>query len=97
MSKIDIVEIIEKNPITKLSSNYNNKLLIKIKDSFTELQQNLFISSFYCWLNYHPINDFIIDLDDIWQWIGFNQKVKARILLEKLLVGVINKKLKSKV
>ena len=83
MSKIDIVSLIEHNPITKISSTYNNKLLIKIKDSFTEKQQNLFISSFYCWLNYHPINDFVIDLDNIWKWLGFNQKINSKISLEK--------------
>ena len=70
MSKIDIVALIETNPLTKLSSSYNNKLLKKIKDNFTENQQQLFITSFYCWLNYHPLNDFIIDLDNIW-WRNF--------------------------
>ena len=83
MSKIDIVELIETNPLTKLSSSYNNKLLIKIKDNFTENQQQLLITSFYCWLNYHPINDFIIDLDNIWKWLGFSQKDNAKRLLEK--------------
>jgi phage anti-repressor protein len=83
MSKIDIVALIESNPLTKLSSSYNNKLLIKIKDSFTENQQQMFITSFYCWLNYHPLNDFIIDLDNIWQWIGFSQKDASKRLLEK--------------
>jgi len=83
MSKIDIISLIESNPLTKLSSSYNNKLLIKIKDSFTENQQQLFITSFYCWLNYHPLNDFIIDLDNIWKWLGFNQKINAKIALEK--------------
>ena len=29
MNEINIVELIEKNPITKLSNNYNNKLLNK--------------------------------------------------------------------
>ena len=83
MSNIDIVSLIESNPITKISSTYNNKLLVKIKDSFTELQQQLFISSFYCWLNYHNINDFIIELDNIWKWLGFSQKDAAKRLLEK--------------
>ena len=31
MSQLNIVELIEKNPITKLSSTYNNKLLDKAK------------------------------------------------------------------
>jgi phage anti-repressor protein len=86
MSNIDIVSLIESNPLTKLSSTYNNKLLVKIKNSFTELQQQLFISSFYCWLNYHNTNDFIIELDNIWKWLGFGQKDTAKRLLEKYFI-----------
>ena len=80
---MNIVELIEKNPITKLSNVYQSKLLQKIQKDFTELEQQLFVSSFYCYLNYHKTNDFVIDLDDVWKWIGFAQKVKAKALLEK--------------
>jgi len=80
---LNIVQLIESNPIVKLSNTYNSRLLTKIQDKFTESQQQLFISSFFCYLNYHPTNDFIIDLDNIWQWLGFKQKVNAKMLLEK--------------
>ena len=83
MEHLDIVQLIESNPITKLSGNYNNNLLQKIQDTFTDFEQQLFVSSFYCFLNYHPINDFVIDLDDIWKWLGFFQKENAKRLLEK--------------
>ena len=74
---LNIVDIIEKNPITKLSKTYNNKLLTKIKETFTEKEQQLFISSFYLYLN-HNKEDFIISLDDIWEWLGFSQKEMAK-------------------
>ena len=83
MEELNIVELIEKNPITKLSSNYNNKLLNKIKENFTELEQKLFVSSFYCYLKYDKNKDFIIDLDNVWTWLGFNQKYNAKRVLEK--------------
>lgn len=83
METLDIVNLIETNPITKLSNDYNVKLLVKIKKNFTDMEQQLFLSSFYCYLNYHPTNDFVVDLDNVWKWIGFNQKVKAKSLLEK--------------
>ena len=83
METLDIVNLIETNPITKLSNDYNVKLLVKIKENFTDMEQQLFLSSFYCYLNYHPTNDFVVDLDNVWKWIGFNQKVKAKSLLEK--------------
>ena len=83
MSSLDIVDLIENNPITKLSTTYNNKLITKIKDNFTETQQQLFVSSFYCYLNCNQKTDFIIDLDNIWKWLGFSQKIRAKELLEK--------------
>jgi len=43
----------------------------------------MFLASFYCYLNHDNKNDFVIDLDNVWQWLGFGQKVKAKVLLEK--------------
>jgi hypothetical protein len=83
MEQLDIVKLIEDNPITKLSIDYNVKLLIKIKEYFTDFEQQLFLSSFYCYLKYDITKDFIIDLDNIWKWLGFNQKYNAERLLEK--------------
>jgi hypothetical protein len=83
MQELNIVELIEKNPISKLSNVYNNKLINKIKDNFTGFEQQLFVSSFYCYLNYDKNYDFVVDLDNIWKWLGFTQKIDARRLLEK--------------
>jgi hypothetical protein len=47
----NIVTLIENNPIIKLNGDYQSKLVNKIKGSFTDTQQ-LFVSSFYCYLNY---------------------------------------------
>ena len=80
---IDIVTLIEKNPITKLNRNYQNKLIDKIKNNFTNYEQQLFLSSFYCYLKYDHYTDFVIDLDNVWGWLGFSQKVRAKELLEK--------------
>ncbi len=66
---LDIVELIECNPITKLSNTYQNKLLEKIKENFTNDEQQLFITSFYCFLNYNWRSDFVVDLDNIWGWL----------------------------
>jgi len=80
---IDIVNLIENNPITKLSGNYQTKLVQKVKNNFTNYEQQLFLSSFYCYLKYDSKNDFVIDLDNIWQWLGFSQKIKSKQMLEK--------------
>ena len=55
----------------------------KIKEIFNDNEQRLFISSFYCYLNYDKINDFVIDLDNVWKWLDFSKKVKAKELLQK--------------
>ena len=86
MTSLDIVNLITNNPITKLNANNNNKLLEKVKNNFTEMEQQLFISSFYTYLNYDKTVDFIVDLDDIWQWLGFNKKFNAIRLLEHFFV-----------
>ena len=82
-SSLNFVALVETNPIIRLTQDYNNKFVIKIKDSFTETQQQLFVSSLYCYLNHHPTNDFVIDLDNIWKWLGYSQKAHAKTCLEK--------------
>ena len=86
MQSLDIVNLIEANPITKLSNAYNNKFLMKIKDNFSEMEQQLFVSSFYCYLNFNQTNDFVIDLDNVWKWLGFSTKQKSLILLERSFI-----------
>ena len=89
MSEFNIVELIEDHPISKLTYTYNIKLLDKIKESFSDADQQLFIGSFYCYLNYDTKRDYVVDLDDVWKWIGFSQKVRAHEVLERhFIVGV---------
>jgi hypothetical protein len=90
MEELNIVDLIENNPITKLNgNNYQSKMVTKIKEGFNNFEQQMFVSSFYCFLNYNSKTDFVIDLDDIWEWLGFKQKVNAKVLLEKTFI--INK------
>jgi hypothetical protein len=86
---IDIVNLIESNPITKLTGDYQSKLVEKVKNNFTNYEQQLFLSSFYCYLKYDYKNEFVIDLDNVWKWLGFQQKYHAKYLLEKQFI--INK------
>ena len=86
MESFNVVDLIENNPITRLSSTYQNKLLTKIKAKFTETEQQLFVASFYGFLKYDPNNDFVIDLDDVWKWLDFSTKQKSKMLLEAQFV-----------
>jgi phage anti-repressor protein len=86
MDPFNIVDLIENNPISKLSANYQNNLLTKIKAKFTETEQQLFVASFYGFLKYDSNTDFVIDLDDVWKWLDFSTKQKAKMLLENHFV-----------
>jgi phage anti-repressor protein len=55
----------------------------KVRQNFNTYEQQLFVSSFYCYLNYDDKQDFIIDLDNVWKWLGFSQKDAAKRVLEK--------------
>jgi hypothetical protein len=79
----NIVQFIEKNPLTKLNETYQNTIINKIKDEFNEEEQKIFVTSFYSYLNFNPITDFIIDFDDVWKWCGFSRKDSAKRILDK--------------
>jgi hypothetical protein len=79
----NIVNLIEANPITRFSGDYQSKIIDKIRNNFTEYQQQLFLSSSYCFLQYDFKNDYVVDLDDIWKWLGFSQKISAKVVLDK--------------
>lgn len=79
---LDIVKLIEKNPITHLSKDYQSKLVEKIKTKFVSKDQQLFVASFCCFLNYSK-TDFVISLDDVWKWLGFARKDPAKVVLIK--------------
>lgn len=82
-TELNIVDLIENNPIIKLSDTYNIRLLEKIKLSFSDKEQQLFITSFYCYLNYDKEKDFVVDMDNVWKWLGFSTKQNTLRVLEK--------------
>lgn len=84
IKQLDIVDLIEKNPITRLSSTYQNKMLVKIQTKFTDHEQQMFVASFYCYLNCQ--DEYVIDLDNIWKWLGFQSKFTAKRLLESQFI-----------
>jgi hypothetical protein len=46
MEQINIIQLVEKNPITRLSKEYENSLVNKVKDRFSDTQQQMFLASF---------------------------------------------------
>ena len=85
-TSIDIVNLIENYPISKINITCKSKLIEKIQSKFTTYEQQLFLSSFYCYLKYDKINDYVIDLDNVWKWLGFSNKAHSKYLLEKQFI-----------
>ena len=83
---VDIVRLIESNPIARFNQNHQSKLIEKLQKNFTDYEQQMFLSSFYCYLKYDKVNDFVIDVDNIWEWLGFYKKSNAKYLLEKQFI-----------
>jgi hypothetical protein len=79
----NIVHLIEKNPLTRLTKKYQSNFVERIKENFNEDEQHLFAASFYCYLNHDAKKDFVVDLDDVWKWLGFARKDHCKRLLEK--------------
>ena len=85
-ASLNIVDLIENNPITRLSQTYQHKLL-------TKNEQQLFRASFYCYLKHDTRQDFVIDLDNVWRWLGFSSKYNAKSLLEKQFTREVDYKI----
>uniref|UniRef100_A0A6C0DWA2 AP2/ERF domain-containing protein n=1 Tax=viral metagenome TaxID=1070528 RepID=A0A6C0DWA2_9ZZZZ len=90
---LNIVTLIEKNPITRFKETYNNRFIEKIKDHFTSKEQQIFLGSFYTYLNYNSKTDFIIDLDNVWKWLGFSRKDNCKTVLLKHFTKEIDYKI----
>ena len=81
--------------LTMIKNKHYKSLLfqLEVQKSFNSYEQQMFIASFYCYLNHDYKNDFVIDLDNVWEWLGFGQKVNAKRVLEKNFI--INKDYKT--
>lgn len=82
-STIDIVKIVEKSPLNRFGDNvdYQSSLIDKLRKNFSTDEEHLFLASFYCYLNYDK-NAFLIDLEQVWEWIGFSRIDPAVRLLK---------------
>ena len=83
METFNIINLIEKNSITILNKTYENVLVQKIQDTFSTKEQQIFLTSFFAYLNYNSKKDFVIDFDSVWKWVGFSRKDPAKRVLEK--------------
>lgn len=72
-----------KNANTTLSLNLENKMINLLNEEFTEDEQKWYIANLYIYMNYHPTNDYPINLEHVYKMIGFANKGNAKRTLEK--------------
>ena len=72
---IDFIALIKSS--NTLSDECNVNLITEIKKTFTEEQQQWYIANLYMYINYHPTNDYPINLESIFSMIGFANKGNA--------------------
>jgi predicted GIY-YIG superfamily endonuclease len=83
-STIDVISIVENNPLIKFNSkDYESRMIDKIRNNFTDKEQQLFVANFYCYLNYDTRKDFIVKIDDIWKWLGYGRVNEIKTVLTK--------------
>jgi hypothetical protein len=76
---IDIKTLIQTSTIEIYDKT---KLVEKLQEHFSDDEQRLYVCNLFLFLNYHPINDFVINLENVWKFIGFSNKANAKRLLK---------------
>ncbi len=59
------------------------KLINKLEEHFSEEEQKLYVSNLFLYLNYHPVDDFVVNLENVWKFIGFANKANGKRLLKQ--------------
>ena len=81
---IDIIDLVENNPIEKINeTKYQSVLIEKLQSNFINSEELLFLQNYYSYFKYDYQNDFVIDLDDIWKSFDFTKKCNLKYTLEK--------------
>jgi phage anti-repressor protein len=66
-----------KSSNTTFSLNVQTQLVEKLNTNFTEEEQQWYVANLYMYLNYHPTNDYPINLENVYKMLGFANKGNA--------------------
>ncbi len=78
---INFNELVKNANIT-LSLNLETKMINILNKEFTEEENKWYIANLYMYMNYHPTNDFPINLDTLVKLVGFSNKQNAKRTLK---------------
>ena len=81
---VDFKALVSKN--SNVSLNVQTKMITELDKTFTEEESRWYIANFYVYMNYHPTNDFPINLENVLKMMGFAHKKNAKRTLENNFV-----------
>jgi phage anti-repressor protein len=67
---------------TTLTLNTQSKMVEILNKEFTQEESRWYIANLYIYMNYHPTNDYPINLDTLVKLVGFAHKKNAKTTLE---------------
>jgi hypothetical protein len=79
---VDIVALVQNNPLFNLNGEYGSKVIEKIKNRFNEEEIRIYVTNLYCYLNYDK-KHFVILLEKIYKWLGYNRLNDCKAVLVK--------------
>ena len=80
-TSINFTELVKQSNTTQ-SLKLQTKMIQILNEAFTESEQQWYVANLYMYINYHPINDFLINLENIFKMIGFANKANAKRTLK---------------
>lgn len=72
---LNFMELINRD--NNMTLEYKNKFMDKLKEEFTEEEQNLYVANLYIYLHFDD-NDYPINLENVYKWIGYSNKGNAK-------------------
>jgi phage anti-repressor protein len=80
---INFTELVRNSNTTiSLSDEYQSNMIKILNEEFTEQESKWYIANLYIYMNYHPTNDYPINLENVFHMIGFANKGNAKRTLE---------------
>ena len=80
LDSVDFNALIKNSTVLTLSSQ--SKMIETLTKEFTQEENRWYIANLYVYMNYHPTNDFPINLETLVKLVGFAHKKNAKRTLE---------------
>jgi phage anti-repressor protein len=79
--KVNFADLVANSNPDK-SLKFKSRMVQELTQEFSTDEQKWFIANLYMYLHYHPTDDYPIDLEDAWKFLGFSNKANAKKTLK---------------